>query len=81
MDAHHLQLPSGHKRFQYNRDVDGCYRIQTVRYETTDDNEIETAFVEESILPDKKYSLKIIQDSSIRVEVRINYFYSCLLMQ
>ena len=38
IDAHHLQWLSGHKRFQYILEDDGCYRLQTVRYEAVDDS-------------------------------------------
>lgn len=38
MEAHHLQWLKGHKRFQYVLEDDGCYRLQTVRYESTDEN-------------------------------------------
>lgn len=33
---HKLQLPSGHTRFRYKIDNDGCYRLLTLRYETFD---------------------------------------------
>ncbi|XP_058791060.1 histone H4 transcription factor-like [Phymastichus coffea] len=38
MEAHHLQWLKGHKRFQYVLEDDGCYRLQTIRYESTDEN-------------------------------------------
>ncbi|KAL7288098.1 hypothetical protein TKK_0017884 [Trichogramma kaykai] len=38
IEDHHLQWLSGHKRFQYILEDDGCYRLQTVRYESIDEN-------------------------------------------
>ncbi|KAJ8683240.1 hypothetical protein QAD02_019032 [Eretmocerus hayati] len=37
MDTHSYQWLKGHKRFQYVLEDDGCYRLQTVRYEDIDD--------------------------------------------
>lgn len=71
IEAHHLQLPSGHKRFQYVQDEDGCYRLQMVRYETVDEEN--TSSIEKPNITDKKYKLKLDNTSSlVKVEVRTN---------
>lgn len=38
IETHHLQTLKGHKKFQYILEDDGCYRLQTVRYELIDEN-------------------------------------------
>ncbi|KAK0074127.1 hypothetical protein PV325_008739 [Microctonus aethiopoides] len=63
IDAHSLQWPNGHKRFQYTRDDDGCYRLQMVRYEAIDEDA--DNIIEELELPKKEYKLKINTNSKI----------------
>ncbi|KAK0178151.1 hypothetical protein PV328_002128 [Microctonus aethiopoides] len=63
IDAHSLQWPNGHKRFQYTRDDDGCYRLQMVRYEAIDEDA--DNIIEELELPKKEYKLKINTNSNI----------------
>lgn len=65
-----MQLPSGHKRFHYMQDDDGCYRLQMVRYEGVDEENI--SCVEEAKLPDKKYKIELNQTASI-TEVKVNF--------
>ncbi|XP_043491634.1 histone H4 transcription factor [Polistes fuscatus] len=68
IEAHHLQLPSGHKRFQYVQDEDGCYRLQMVRYETVDEENISS--IEKPIITNKNYKLKLDKSSSlVKVEI------------
>ncbi|XP_012281812.1 histone H4 transcription factor [Orussus abietinus] len=56
-EAHHLQLPNGHKRFQYTRDDDGCYRLQMVRYESIDeDGNAPQDYLKP---PDTKYKIEV----------------------
>ncbi|XP_011154415.1 histone H4 transcription factor isoform X1 [Harpegnathos saltator] len=68
IEAHQLQLPSGHKRFHYKQDEDGCYRIQMVRYEAVDEENVSP--VEEAQLPDKKYKIEISHTLPL-IEVKI----------
>lgn len=63
IDAHSLQWPNGHKRFQYTRDDDGCYRLQMVRYEAIDEDA--DNIIEELELPRKEYKIKIDTNSKI----------------
>ncbi|KAH0539269.1 histone H4 transcription factor [Cotesia glomerata] len=67
MRAHNLRWPDGHKRFQYTRVEDGCYRLQMVRYECIDEEEggANDLVIEESELPSKDYKIKINTDSRI----------------
>ena len=68
IDTHQLQLPSGHTRFQYIHDKDGCYRLQMVRYEAVDEEN--DSSVAQAKLQDKKYKIKLNQSSSVpQVEV------------
>lgn len=78
IDVHHISLNIGHKRFQYQRCVDGCYRVQTTRFEFCKDNEVTTLadksvktndVVSNSNILDKNYTLKITQAEDICVEV------------
>ncbi|XP_012526497.1 histone H4 transcription factor [Monomorium pharaonis] len=62
-EAHRLQLPSGHKRFHYTQDEDGYYRLQMVRYEAVDEENVSP--VEEANLPDKKYKLELTKTTSL----------------
>lgn len=72
IDTHQLQLPSGHTRFQYTHDKDGCYRLQMVRYEAVDEEN--DSSVAQAKLEDKKYKIKLNQSSSVpRVEVMLYY--------
>ncbi|XP_015607647.1 histone H4 transcription factor [Cephus cinctus] len=57
IEAHHLQWPNGHKRFQYTQDEDGCYRLQMVRYESIDEENISPT--QELALPEKKYDIRL----------------------
>lgn len=41
IETHHLQQISGHKRFQYILSDDGNYRLQTIRYESVDENNVD----------------------------------------
>ncbi|XP_011638600.1 histone H4 transcription factor isoform X2 [Pogonomyrmex barbatus] len=68
IEAHQLQLPSGHKRFHYTQDEDGCYRLQMVRYEAVDEENVSP--VEEADLPDKKYKL-VLNQTNLLTEVKI----------
>ncbi|XP_018309707.1 histone H4 transcription factor [Mycetomoellerius zeteki] len=63
IEAHRLQLPSGHKRFHYTQEEDGCYRLQMVRYEAVDEENMLP--VEEADLPDKKYKIEFNQTTSL----------------
>ncbi|XP_018394184.1 PREDICTED: histone H4 transcription factor [Cyphomyrmex costatus] len=63
VEAHQLQLPSGHKRFHYTQEEDGCYRIQKVRYEAVDEENMVP--VEEADLPDKKFKIELNQTTSL----------------
>ncbi|EFN64089.1 MBD2-interacting zinc finger protein [Camponotus floridanus] len=63
IETHQLQLPSGHKRFHYTQDEDGCYRLQMVRYEAVDEEN--ESLVKEAKLPDKKYKLELNQTTSL----------------
>ncbi|XP_011164774.2 histone H4 transcription factor [Solenopsis invicta] len=63
IEAHQLQLPSGHKRFHYTQDEDGCYRLQMVRYEAVDEENVSP--VEEANLPDKTYKIELSQATSV----------------
>lgn len=69
IEAHQLQLPSGHKRFHYKQDEDGCYRIQMVRYEAVDEENV--APVEEAKLPDTKYKIELNHDAPL-MEVKVS---------
>ncbi|XP_014300455.1 histone H4 transcription factor [Microplitis demolitor] len=64
--AHNLRWPDGHKRFQYTRVEDGCYRLQMVRYECIDEeDDARDSIVQESELPQKDYKIKVNTDSGI----------------
>ncbi|KAL6431208.1 hypothetical protein ACFW04_007130 [Cataglyphis niger] len=63
LETHQLQLPSGHKRFHYTQDEDGCYRLQMVRYEAVDEEN--ESFVEKANLSNKKYKLELNQTTSL----------------
>lgn len=69
IEAHQLQLPSGHKRFHYTQDEDGCYRLQMVRYEAVDEENVSP--VEEANLPDKKYKIELNQTNLV-TEVKVS---------
>lgn len=64
-----MQLPSGHKRFHYTQDEDGCYRLQVVRYEAVDEENVSP--VEEAKLPDKKYKIELNQ-TNLLTEVKVS---------
>lgn len=68
IETHGLQLPSGHKRFQYMHDEDGCYRLKMVRYESVDEEN--PPLVQEAKLLDKKYNMKL-NRSALLMEVEI----------
>ena len=70
IEAHRLQLPSGHKRFHYTQEEDGCYRLQMVRYEAVDEENMLP--VEEADLPDKKYKIELNQTTSLTT-VKVNF--------
>lgn len=70
IETHQLQLPSGHKRFHYIRDQDGCYRLQMVRYEAVDEENISP--VEEAKLPDTKYKIEIYQKPT-STELKVSF--------
>lgn len=63
IEAHRLQLPSGHKRFHYTQDEDGCYRLQMVRYEAVDEENV-SPIAEEAHLPERKYKIELNQTAS-----------------
>ncbi|XP_034943926.1 histone H4 transcription factor [Chelonus insularis] len=68
IEAHNLQWPTGHKRFQYTRDDEGCYRLQMVRYECFDEDADDSD--KQIGLPDKDYKLKIDSNAEIpRLEI------------
>lgn len=76
LEAHQLQLPSGHKRFHYKQDEDGCYRIQMVRYEAVDEENVSP--VEEAILPDKKYKIELSHSAplmEVKVDITVNQIF------
>ncbi|XP_071639200.1 histone H4 transcription factor [Temnothorax longispinosus] len=68
IEAHQLQLPSGHKRFHYTQNEDGCYRVQMVRYEAVDEENMSP--IEEVILPDVNYKIELKPTISL-TEVKI----------
>lgn len=59
IDTHNLQWPQGHKRFQYIREEDGCYRLQTVRYECIDEDDEASESSEHQDDPAKGYKIKL----------------------
>ncbi|XP_076166637.1 histone H4 transcription factor [Ptiloglossa arizonensis] len=68
IEAHRLQLPSGHTRFQFTHDEDGCYRLQMVRYEAVEEESDST--IGQSKIQDKRYKIKLNQNSSMpQVEI------------
>ncbi|XP_078036291.1 histone H4 transcription factor [Augochlora pura] len=68
IEAHRFQLPSGHTRFQYTHDDDGCYRLQMVRYEAVDEENNPSAT--QSKVQNKKYNIRLNKNSAIpQVEV------------
>jgi len=69
-EAHRLQLPSGHTRFHYTQDEDGCYRLQMVRYEAVDEENVSP--VQETNLLDKKYKIKLDCAKSL-AEVEVSF--------
>ncbi|XP_017891355.1 histone H4 transcription factor [Ceratina calcarata] len=67
--AHQLQLPSGHKRFQYTQADNNCYRLQTVRYEAVDESNI-PSINHSKQQENRKFKIKLNNNSSIpRVEI------------
>ncbi|XP_043255492.1 histone H4 transcription factor isoform X1 [Colletes gigas] len=62
IEAHRLQLPSGHTKFQYTHDSDGCYRLQMVRYETEEESALP---IVQTKIENKKYKIKLIPNSSV----------------
>ncbi|XP_015433360.1 PREDICTED: histone H4 transcription factor [Dufourea novaeangliae] len=68
IEVHKLQLLSGHTRFQYTHDEDGCYRLQMVRYEAVEDESIPS--VAQPKFQDKKYKIKLNRSSGVpQIEV------------
>ncbi|XP_014484535.1 PREDICTED: histone H4 transcription factor [Dinoponera quadriceps] len=68
-EAHQLQLPTGHKRFHYKQDEDGYYRIQMVRYEAVDEENV-SPVEEAKEVPDKKYKIELSHTAPL-MEVKI----------
>ncbi|XP_054011388.1 histone H4 transcription factor [Hylaeus anthracinus] len=69
IEAHRLQLPSGHTKFQYTHNEDGCYRLQMVRYEAVEEDS-DSSIHSQTKIEEKKYKIKLNKNSSIpRVEV------------
>lgn len=64
-----MQLPSGHKRFHYTQDEDGCYRLQVVRYEAVDEENM--LLVNEEELTNKKYKIELNQAASL-IELKVS---------
>ncbi|XP_076750156.1 histone H4 transcription factor [Xylocopa sonorina] len=68
IEAHQLQLPSGHTKFQYTHDEDGCYRLQMVRYEAVEEET--NPSINQSKMQNRKFKIKLNKDSSVpQVEV------------
>lgn len=63
IEAHRLQLLSGHTRFQYTHDEDGCYRLQMVRYETVEEES--SPSINQSKLQDRRFKIILNNNSSI----------------
>lgn len=70
LETHQLQLPSGHKRFHYTQDEDGCYRLQMVRYEAVDEEN--ESLVEKANLSNKKYKLELNQTTSL-TKIKVSF--------
>ncbi|XP_011307228.1 histone H4 transcription factor [Fopius arisanus] len=66
VDVHNLQWPSGHKKFQYIREHDGCYRLQRFRYEGIDDDAAGSVSELEIDDPPKEYKIKVSRKNSKR---------------
>lgn len=68
IEAHRLQLPSGHTRFQYTHEEDGCYRLQKVRYEAIEEeNDSSIGNLKNQ---NKKFKIKLNENASVpQVEV------------
>lgn len=72
IETHQLQLPSGHTRFQYSHDEDGCYRLQMVRYEAVEEET--NPSINQSKLQNRKFKIKLNKDASVpKIEV-ISFF-------
>lgn len=63
IETHQLQLPSGHTRFQYTHDKDGCYRLQMVRYEAVEE-ELNPS-INQLKIQNKKFKIKLNKDSNV----------------
>ncbi|XP_034177913.2 histone H4 transcription factor [Osmia lignaria lignaria] len=68
IEAHRLQLPSGHTRFQYTHEEDGCYRLQKVRYEAIEEeNDSSIGNLKNQ---NKKFKIKLNENASVpQVEI------------
>lgn len=58
-----MQLPSGHTRFQYSHDEDGCYRLQMFRYEAVEEET--NPSTNHLKLQNKKFKIKLNKDASV----------------
>ena len=67
-NAHNYKWPSGHSRFRYKLDNDGCYRLQTLRYESVE--------LVEKLNREKEENNKIAQQHQQELEEKA-LFHNC----
>ncbi|XP_017755596.1 PREDICTED: histone H4 transcription factor-like [Eufriesea mexicana] len=68
IETHQLQLPSGHTRFQYIHDEDGCYRLQMVRYEAVEEET--NPSITQTKIQNRKFKIKLNKNCSVpQVEI------------